>query len=413
MRGLAEPVRAHLDRRLSRGSGRPLAVAFSGGGDSLALLLITDAWARHARRELVVLSVDHRLQPHSAAWTAVCAEVAARLGRPFRGLAWEGEKPAQGLPAAARAARHRLLAEAAREAGTAVILMGHTADDVLEARRMREAGATTPEPRIWSPSPAWPQGRGVFLLRPMLEVRRAALRDWLVDRGETWIDDPANADPRFARSRARRIAGTDETPEFAGAAPLRLVEQAQERAGVVSLDREAVRQATAADVERFVGLAAVCAGGGDRRPAGARIARLADALRGGAPLVATLAGARIEADADRVCLFREAGEAARGGLAPLTLTPGVAAVWDGRFEIAAYGPGLTVRRLSGLAARLSAVERTALRDLPASARGALPALLEGDRVSCPLLAPDPHVALRDLVGERLRAAAGLIAREPE
>ncbi len=413
MRGLAEPVRAHLDRRLSRGSGRPLAVALSGGGDSLALTLIADAWAREAGRHLIVLTVDHGLRDESAQWTAACAATAARLGRPFRALAWTGDKPTRGLPAAARTARHGLLADGARDAGAAVILMGHTADDRLEARLMREAGATTPDPRVWSPSPAWPQGRGVFLFRPLLDIRRADLRAWLAAHGETWIDDPANADLRYARPRARRLACSEDAASPAEAPPLALASHAQERAGVLTLSREAVRQARTADVERLTGLACVCAGGGDRRPAGARIARLADALRGREPVIATLAGARIEADEHEVRIFREAGEAARGGLAPLALEPGSVAVWDGRFEIAAQGQDLTIRRLAGLASRLPDAEQAALRELPAAARGALPVVLRGERVSCPLLGAGTDLQVRSLVGERLRAAACLIGREPD
>ncbi|WP_309087293.1 tRNA lysidine(34) synthetase TilS [Phenylobacterium sp.] len=406
MRGLEPAVRAHLDRRLSLRRDRPLAVAFSGGGDSLALLLIADAWARKARRELVVLTVDHRLQPESAAWTRGCADVAARLGRPFRALSWEGEKPARGLPAAARAARHRLLADAARQDGASVLLMGHTADDVLEARRMRAEGSTTPEPRVWAPSPAWPEGRGVFLLRPLLEARRAALRDWLVARGERWTDDPANADPRYARARARPFAAADDTAPPEDPAPLQV--HVEEALGVLVFERDALEAAG----EAVLGMTCVCAGGGSRRPPSGRIGRIAAALSGREPLVATLAGARIEADETKVRIFREAGEAARGGLASVELEPGATAVWDGRFEFTA-SRRITVRRLAGLMARLSKDEQAALRDVPAAARGALPVVLDGELVSCPLLAPDGPAAVRSLVGERLRAAAGLIPREPD
>src|SRR6185312_17401447 len=132
------------------------------------------------------LSVDHRLNPASAEWTGFAAERAARLGVACRAIAWDGRKPATGLPAAARAARHALLAEAARAEGAAVVLMGHTADDVIEAALMRRAGVSAGSPRAWSPSPAWPQGRGVFLLRPLLGRRRAELRALLAGLGETW-----------------------------------------------------------------------------------------------------------------------------------------------------------------------------------------------------------------------------------
>src|SRR5207247_1209422 len=82
------------------------------------------------------------------------------LGADFQALRWDGDKPVTGLAAAARTARHRMLADAARRAGARAILMGHTGSDVLEAEAMRAAGSTTPDPKEWAPSPAWPEGRG-------------------------------------------------------------------------------------------------------------------------------------------------------------------------------------------------------------------------------------------------------------
>ena len=97
-------------RQLNGPAGAPLVVALSGGGDSLALLHLAKAWADAAGRPLVALTVDHRLQSASAAWSRVAARQAAALGVAHRTLAWSGAKPATGLPAAARAARHALLA---------------------------------------------------------------------------------------------------------------------------------------------------------------------------------------------------------------------------------------------------------------------------------------------------------------
>nr|WP_293455210.1 tRNA lysidine(34) synthetase TilS [Phenylobacterium sp.] len=407
MRGLTpleSTVAAVLDARLLRDSPRPLAVALSGGGDSLALTLIADAWARAAGRPLIVLSMDHGLQPQSRAWLDACAATAARLGRPFRALAWAGEKPASGVPAAARAARHRLLAEAGRAMGARVILMGHTADDAAEAQAMRAAGGVTPDPREWAPSPAWPAGRGVFLLRPLMGVRRAGLRDWLTTRGETWIDDPANDDLRYARARARRAAPTPARPR--AEPPLVLAAQATEAAGVIRLARAALVDADPAEARRFVAVAAVCAGGGARPPARGRAQRAAEMLRDAGPVVTTLAGARIEADAEQVRIFREPGEARRGGLAPVA-ADGEAIVWDGRFDVEAKGH--ETRRLAGLIGRLPADQRAALARLPPAARGALPAWIgEDGSVSCPALTGEAA----SLVGERLRAAAGLVVSEP-
>ena len=150
-------------------------------------------------------------------------------------------------------------------------------------------------------------------------------------------------------------------------------------------------------------LAAVCAGGGARRPATAHIARATEALSGEGTVVATLAGARLEADDMDVRIFREAGEAARGGMAARALGDR-AEVWDGRFELSGAGE---VRRLTGLARQLPSEQQRALRTFPAAARGALPAVIDPDgAVTCPALTGAPS-----LIGPRLRAAAGLIDRE--
>ena len=81
--------------------------------------------------------------------------------------------------------------------------MAHTADDMAESDWMRDRGATLGALREWSPSPSWPQGRGLMLLRPALAERREDLRAYLTTRGAQWVEDPGNADPRFGRSRAR------------------------------------------------------------------------------------------------------------------------------------------------------------------------------------------------------------------
>jgi tRNA(Ile)-lysidine synthase len=409
---LAAQVRAVLDHRLNAGTTAPVAVAVSGGGDSVALALIAADWARQRGRSLLILTVDHGLNPASPGWTVQCARLAKRLGARFQALAWIGEKPGAGLPAAARSARHRLLAEAARASGARVILMGHTADDLAEAAAMRAAGSTTPDPHEWAASPVWPEGRGLFVLRPMLDLRRQALRGWLAERNEAWIEDPANDNPRFARSRARvalRGAGPSQAARATPSGLAGLARQARESPGLV-LRRQALRDAAFETALALTGAACLCAAGTSRPPRRDRLDRLTEALRGGAPLVATLGGARIEADAGAIRWLREAGEIARSGSVDLTLQPGETGVWDGRFEIAATRP-LVVRALAGHAARLSPAARAAVATWPAAARGGLPAIV-GDNVACPVVEAVDGVSLRSLALERLRAACGVIEREP-
>ena len=94
-------ARGAFERRLDPSSRAPVAVGFSGGGDSLALLLGARAWTSEAGRPLLVLTVDHGLGPQSRAWTEAAETLADRLGADFRGLSWTGEKPraAAGRPA--------------------------------------------------------------------------------------------------------------------------------------------------------------------------------------------------------------------------------------------------------------------------------------------------------------------------
>lgn len=406
-----------FERRLDTASTAPIAVALSGGGDSIALLWLAAAWARAHGRSLLAIHVDHAINPKSAAWRDFAADAAARAAAGFLSLAWEGPKPAAGLPAAARAARHRLLAQGARAAGARALLTGHTHDDALEGERMRETDVPAlGRLREWSPSPAWPEGRGLFLLRPLLDIRRSDLRDWLRARGETWIEDPANGDLRYARSRARAaLAGPSPLAGEGGAAPLPPMPTHGPRpppqGGRVTEDGRIVLPRHGLDAATL-SAALLSAAGTDRPPRGLQVEGLLERLAGSAPVDATLAGARLVADGAAVQIGRDAGERFRGGLLPLDLPESAPVVWDGRFEIVADVPGLQVQPLGGVIARLAKPDRARLKAVPAWARGALPALVTGDGgVSLPRPLGDGAARATPLSGPRLAAARGLVTTE--
>lgn len=415
-----------LDARLERAVSHPVAVALSGGGDSLALLHIATNWARRAGRRLLVITVDHGLNPDSAAWNRFCEIETRRLGADWVLRVWEGQKPATGLPAAARRARHALIAEAARKAGAWVVLLGHTADDIAEADWMRERGSTLGHLREWSPSPAWPEGQGLMLLRPMLGERREALRGYLTAKGAGWIEDPGNAG--FGRGQARRAL----TPLPMGEG-LRLGERSDPQAERVrgcplagshhslsplckkAARRTALGRSTPLPLgegfEAGDDLAAtlLCAAGHDRPVRTDRLHSLAERIAFSRPFTATLVGSRIEATADRVLILREAGELRRRPPAPLPLSPDQPAVWDGRYEITTGECGWSVVPALGRLAALSEADRAVVSRSPAAARGALPVLIrDGD--------PRPVLAWRQarvlaLAPRRLRLSLGETTQE--
>jgi tRNA(Ile)-lysidine synthase len=407
-----------FDRRLDAGSAAPLAVAYSGGGDSLALLIAAKAWADRVGREVLALHVDHRLRARSRAWAALAERNAAALGAGFRLLSWDDDKPETGLSAAARNARLNLLAGAARDAGARVILLGHTADDVREGEAMRAEGSNLGRLREWSPSPVWPEGRGLFHFRPLLSEARAELRDRLDDCGLDWVEDPANDDPAYARARARRqlVMGVETGPAEPGPAP-DITELAGAGrfgpAGDISIGRARLLAAPDAEVRAFVQMALLCAAGTSRPARGPSLDALVARLRTGEAVIAPLSGARAIADRDEVMFVRNAGDATRAGLEPLALEPGRPAVWDGRFELEAPGPDVVVRALAGLTEHLAKRERVALRRLPSPARPALPVVGNpAATMTCPILARG-EVRLRSLVGLRFLAAAGAAATESQ
>lgn len=349
----------------------PIGIALSGGGDSLALLSLVTDWARVARRRVVAITVDHGLNPESERWNQLCEAAARRSGAAWILCRWDGSKPSAGLPAAARRARHALIADAARSAGARVVLMGHSADDIAEGDWMRARGSTLGRLREWSPSPVWPEGRGLMLLRPLLVERRGGLRQHLRDRGVDWIEDPANH--LYGRGQARRALALscEDTPPVA---PDQL--GADHRT-----DRDApIPLALGEGVEGRGELAfsLLCVAGHDRLPKGSRLANLAQRIALGQAFTATLAGARIQATDDRLLILREAGEFRRRPPRPVMLAPDEPVVWDGRYEITALQSGWTVMPAIGHLAAMNEADRAIATRVPAAARGALPILIRDD-----------------------------------
>jgi len=177
-----------------------LAVAVSGGGDSLALALLA---AEAFPGRVTGLTVDHGLRPDSAAEAEQVARWLAARDIPHVTLRWEGEKPAANIQAEARAARYRLLDDWCAANGVPAVLTAHHRDDVAETFLMRlERGSGLAGLAAIAPARRLPQG--TWLLRPLLDVSRAQLQQVLEARGQAWIEDPSNRNERFARARVRR-----------------------------------------------------------------------------------------------------------------------------------------------------------------------------------------------------------------
>lgn len=190
-----------------------LAVAYSGGADSTALLL---AAAARWPGQVHAIHIHHGLQAAAEEFVRVCESVCAGLNVPLHVVkvdasAATGESPED----AARKARYIGLAKEARRIGVTGVLLGQHADDQVETLLLalsRGAGL----PGLSGMGPQFERD-GMKFYRPLLQTPAAALRAWLVQQQIPFVDDPTNTDERYTRNmiRARLLPALDGAfPQF-------------------------------------------------------------------------------------------------------------------------------------------------------------------------------------------------------
>ena len=192
------PLHEKVARQLGPHRDRPLIVAFSGGGDSMALLHLL----RDLELPVVAAHLDHALRPESGAQVETLRQWSNLAGAEFltqtAPVAVKARRWGLGLEAAGRRLRYAWLRRLA-EQRQALILTGHTMDDVAETVLMRVLSGTSPS-GLAGPR----RQRGQWLLRPLLELGREELRAYLRAGEIDWLEDPSNRDPRFLRNWVRQ-----------------------------------------------------------------------------------------------------------------------------------------------------------------------------------------------------------------
>lgn len=189
-------------------SAPAIVLAVSGGPDSVALMWLAARWRRGLTRgpRLVAVTVDHGLRAEAAREARDVKRLAQSLDMPHRTMHWLGEKPKAGLPAAARAARYKLLAQAARSCGATHILTAHTRDDQAETllmRMLRGSGIAG-----LAAMARQSEREGVLLARPFLQLSKAQLVATLKKAKIGFAEDPTNRDVNFTRPRLRALMPT-------------------------------------------------------------------------------------------------------------------------------------------------------------------------------------------------------------
>jgi tRNA(Ile)-lysidine synthase len=361
------------------------AVAVSGGVDSMALLLLTQAWAAERRGHVTALTIDHGLRPESAGEAEQVARWAEERGIPHQTLRWVGAKPTGDIQAAARAARYHLLEEWCAQTGIFHLLVAHHQDDQAETFLLRLArgsgldGLAAIAPLIERPN--------CRLLRPLLTMPRARLEATLKAHDQAWLEDRSNDDDRFGRVRlrkgrvllareglgaarlaatARRLARARQALELP-LAQLLVRAASPDPAGFIRLDPVPLHTAPPELGLRALAAVLMAVAGADYPPRLERLERLFWEIANGLRRGRTLGGCRIVPDHGSFLVCREAKAMA----AAVVAKPGTTINWDGRFKLTLASDGPSGFTLGALGQVKIGPSR---RLLPTAARVAVAAL---------------------------------------
>lgn len=385
----------HLYNRVRALGSDKIAIAFSGGGDSTALL--------HALRDFpgvdYAFIIDHALRPESGGQTQASAKFAKALGYTVKVKKWDHDQPETGIQVKARAFRYAAMGDMCRNLGITHLLTAHTEDDQAETLLMRQARDTgwrgLAGMRETAYGPLWPALADVTLVRPLLNVSREALREYNHREALEWIEDPSNENQDFSRVRARKKLANDN------ALKIRLLNIQSENKHRLRSERKLFKEwmsrygafdphgfiqiTRVPPAELLLHLLRIASGTGGPIDAARRNA-LCESMSKSDFKAATLAGAWIVKTNDGFLITRDK-VAVRGRrsdaqteIEPVSLEKNVPYIWDGRFKITAKQDNMSVVPAYGYLQFLRKhTEIKQLFNTPEVVRGTLPIYLSGDK----------------------------------
>ncbi len=209
-----------------------IAVAVSGGGDSMALALLLKDYCGDNGLSLTALTVDHGLRPESADEVAQVGRWMKQAGIVHHVLNWTGNKPQARIQELAREARYRLMSEYCRKNNIKYLCLAHHADDQAETILFRLAKGSGVD-GLSGIRPVAVLSDGPLLLRPLIGVRHDDLISYNVSQKQEWVEDPSNQNNRYARARIRNSFDVLEKEGLSTERLCRLAERLQSVSEVV------------------------------------------------------------------------------------------------------------------------------------------------------------------------------------
>ena len=184
-----------------------IAIAVSGGSDSVALLYLSKIWAKKNNIELVVLSVDHNLRQQSKQEIDYVQNIANNLGLKFYSLSFDHQNNFSNLQKRARKGRYNLMTLLCKKLDILVLLTAHHEDDYIEnfcLRLERKSGIFG----LSSSNINW--HNNTQIIRPLFNIPKTALVDYLVENNIKWFEDESNLSTKYRRNVIRNKLAKEE-----------------------------------------------------------------------------------------------------------------------------------------------------------------------------------------------------------
>ncbi|MGE0753788.1 MAG: tRNA lysidine(34) synthetase TilS [Alphaproteobacteria bacterium] len=380
-----------------------LAIGVSGGPDSMALLLLSHRWVRSRGGKVIALTVDHGLRPEAAQEASWVKQQCRALGIRQHILRYDGPPITAGIQETARTIRYKLLADWCHTHGVLHLLTAHHAGDQAETLLFRLArgsgltglaGIATDSVRL-----------GVRLIRPLLNVQKTELVNYLQAEQHQWVEDPSNSNPAYSRTQFRIHLGahiitrateiTKSVHRFRSRLELKEASCLTEcvsiyPAGYATLNYETFMAVPPVLAGKILGRVLHTVSGSHTPPRSQTVAQLYTDLKT-TPLRRTVHGCMLQWKNKHGLYYISRELAATSP--PYVLQPGKSTRWDNRFDVW-FEPGGTLKQnvtigplgTSGLA-QLPDMPSYA-RNLPPAVRQAFIALFYLEEVLCV-----PHMSL--------------------
>ena len=230
----------NIEHLLGKTKPNKIALAVSGGADSVTLLMLASSWARSSGVELTVLSVDHNLRPEAKEEVDYVRRLSSELGWNCTALSLDLGIKTSNLQSRAREGRYGLMHEVCKQRGIKELLTAHHFDDLIENYLIRYSRASS---FLGLSNSHRYYYQDIRILRPLFNLRKYQLLTYLSSNNIRWYEDISNNSDKYQRNRIRKFLSNLDATKL------------QEIEAEIA---EAERQAASLNVELIKSLAKVC-----------------------------------------------------------------------------------------------------------------------------------------------------------